>query len=86
MANRHKMMRKSGGRTPYNAADSKVEKEAKERNTGGAVERAEGGKVQGRAAGGRLDKRARGGALKRARGGGADKNPFSSAHMGSKKG
>lgn len=86
MANRHVAQRKKGGRTVYQGAGSNVVKEAAQRKDGGAVTRAEGGKVQGRASGGRLDKRARGGALKRASGGGADKSPYSSAHIGSKKG
>jgi hypothetical protein len=81
MAHRHKSHKKSGGRTSY-TVDNDVEKDAKERKSGGSVQRAEGGKVAGRASGGRLDRRARGGRT----GGGSDKSPFSSAHMGSKKG
>lgn len=76
MANRHK---KQGGekiKDVYSGADSKVEKEAKERK--------HGGKVMGKAMGGkskmRLDKRARGG---RIGGGGGDcmKSPFTAAHV-----
>ncbi len=73
MANRHVAQRKKGGGVFYEGGNSKVAKEAKARKSGGAVERAEGGKVPGRASGGRLDKRARGGRS------GADKSPFSSA-------
>lgn len=76
MANRHK---KNVGGAAVASGNPKVIKEAKERKTGGRALKT-GGKVVGRASGGRLDKRARGGGV------GADKNPFSSAHIGSKKG
>lgn len=75
MANRHSAQRRATGGTVYSGAGSNVIKEAKERKKGGAVQRAEGGKVPAKAAGGRLDKRARGGRT------GADKNPFSSAKI-----
>ena len=60
---------------PYNAQSSGVEKEAEEKKCGGSV--------HGKKRGGRLDKRPR-----KASGGGvgADKNPFSSARQGSKRG
>ncbi len=60
--------KETGGPTPYNAAESNVVKEAKERKKGG---RDTGGRVQ-KAAGGRT-KRASGGRS------GADKSPLSSA-------
>ena len=76
---------------PYNAVGSGVEKEAEEKKHGGSVHH--GGHkskhvhmeahVHGKKHGGRLDKRPR-----KASGGGvgADKNPFSSARQGSKRG
>lgn len=83
MANRHKVAaKKSGGEVLNAGGNPNVEKEAKARKQGGRTTPAlkTGGTVPGRASGGRLDKRARGGGV------GADKSPFSSAHMGHKKG
>lgn len=90
MANRHKAIKKNVGGAAVAYGNPKVIAEAKKKKDGGAVDakaeggvvekKAEGGKVEGRKSGGRLDKRARGGGV------GADKNPFSSAKMGSKKG
>ncbi len=68
MANRHRAQKKNvGGAVAYNAANSNVVREAKEK--------AGGGKVVGKACGGpvapmRMDKRARGGRI------GSDKSPF----------
>ena len=56
-----------GGGTWYNASESNVAKEAKERAKGGRIKRAYGGRTvgapTGKKAGGRLDKRARGGGI-----------------------
>lgn len=77
MANRHRRSggavgKNIGGAVAYNAKDSNVLKEARERKHGGKVF----GKHGGAAAKVRLDKRAHGGRV------GADKHPFSSAHRG----
>jgi hypothetical protein len=80
MAHRHKMHKKLGGRTEYDAKGSHVMKEAHEKNRGGPVTKAVGGPVPGKKSGGRIPK-ARGGSA-----GGSDKHPFSSAHHGSKAG
>lgn len=90
MANRHQAVKKNVGGATVSSGNPKVIAEARKKKVGGAVEakaeggpvekKAEGGKVPGKASGGRLDKRARGGGV------GSDKNPFSSAKIGSKKG
>ncbi len=94
MANRHKVAKKNVGGAMVASGNPKVIAEAKKKKDGGAIDekaeggavaakpekKAEGGKVAGKKAGGRLDKRARGGGV------GADQRPFSSAHIGSKKG
>ena len=79
MAHRHKHHKASGGpaRKEYDAVGSNVMKEEHEKKKGGAVTRAEGGKVPGRASGGRLDKRARGGRA----GKDMTSSPFSAAHI-----
>ena len=75
-ARHHEKHRAEGGKAvAYAGGDSNVMKEAKEKKTGGAVKRKEGGKVPGFKRGGRLDKFARGGGV------GSDKSPFSSAHL-----
>ena len=75
MAHRHKMHKKAkGGRVVYEGKGSNVEHEAEEKKRGGEV------KMHGHKGHHRVDKRARGGGV------GSDKNPFSSAHQGSKRG
>ncbi len=69
MAHRHKVHKKNvGGALAYNAADSHVVHEAKEKGA------KHGGKVHGSK--GHHRKYARGGGV-----GGSDKHPFSSAHV-----
>lgn len=76
MAHRHRVHRAKGGRVYYAGGESNVAKEAAERKHGGKAM----GKHGGHKGHHRLDKRAHGGRV------GADKHPFSSAHVGSKKG
>lgn len=79
MSSRSAKKKADGGKVmPYNAQGSNEEKEAEEKNKGGAVKRARGGMVaemEGAKSRHRLDKRGR------ARGGsvGADMHPLSSA-------
>lgn len=84
MANRHKAQAfaRGGGakkKEPHPEHEREVEHEAGLKR-GGHTKRATGGKVPGFKSGGRLDKRARGGGV------GADRHPFSSAHIGHKRG
>lgn len=77
MAHRHKAHKAKGGKLPYNAQGSNVEKEAEEKAAGGAVAKKHGGTVHGEKAHGRLDRkhRKRGGRV------GANHHPFSSAKI-----
>lgn len=68
--------RADGGKvTPYDAAESGVEKEAKERKKGGRVKRKDGGRIEGEKEKKRMDRPCRkdGGRV------GSDQHPFSSA-------
>lgn len=82
MAHRHKVHKAKGGhvesREEHDREIGRTEGHLKKH--GGRAKHASGGKVSGFKSGGRLDKRARGGGV------GSDKHPFSSAHVGHKRG